>query len=554
MRALPLILALFPTLVLADDIPLTSKVTDVTLYPNGAKIVRHVPFSAPAGTHQLQLIDLPAGTPTESLRVAIMGGTADKAPSITLGAVTIRHDFVPPRADTDTPEIEAAEDAIEQIETTIHTKKIEAETIRLAHDAANTRIGFLKQIGRDGGLADATSDTLRDISRMIGEETLAARQAALTVDTKAREIDREIDDLNDDLRDAEQHLRALTPEIKERLLVVVDITSLGDDAQLTLTYNTQAGEWAPVYDAMLTRAPAAFELIRGAFISQTTGENWTDVNLTLSTNRPSAQTNPSTLYPNLRRIMDPVLRATKRVLNVENEEMAFSDMAAPSAKMMLESPAPERMATVNLDGLGVTYTYPTPVSLASNADAVRIKLGSLTLDPDIGALAVPMHDETAFLVADFTNDTGEIILPSAQTQYFVDGEFIGSRPTDAIAAGATAQLSFGPINGLRLKRIVENRNTGDRGIITKSNEQSESIRIEVENLTGETWPLRIIDRVPYSEQEDLSITWNASPKPSEHDVDDKRGILSWDVEIAPGASETLRLSHTIEWPDGTILR
>ncbi|WP_444460558.1 hypothetical protein [Rhodobacter capsulatus] len=40
------------------------------------------------------------------------------------------------------------------------------------------------------------------------------------------------------------------------------------------------------------------------------------------------------------------------------------------------------------------------------------------------------------------------------------------------------------IDGLRLKRVIPQTNEGDRGLITKSNERTETAEITVENLTG----------------------------------------------------------------------
>ena len=157
-------------------------------------------------------------------------------------------------------------------------------------------------------------------------------------------------------------------------------------------------------------------------------------------------------------------------------------------------------------------------------------------------------------MAAITNDMGELILPTSEASFYLDGRFVGQRYLDLIPAGGEADLSFGPVEGLRLTRRVLDRNEGDRGVITKSNELTEEVRIEVENLTGESWPVRLLDRVPYSEQEDLEITWTAQPRPTEEDVDGKRGVLAWTVEIAPGATQEIALSHRIEWPEGMQLR
>jgi uncharacterized protein (TIGR02231 family) len=545
MRALSLILAFFPTIILADDFTLTSRVSDVTLYPQGGKVVRTVPFSAPAGSHQLRLLDVPQGTPMETLRVSVSGAV--------LGAVALRQDYVPPRGDAESPAIKAARDEVERMEEVVRTKADEAVALRLAKEAADTRIGFLRQLGEGEALNGATAEALRDIARMVGEETLGARQAALMAEAQARVVDRDLKDLQDELNDARQRLDALVPEQQQRNLVVVAVDSDNPiEGVLTITYNVESAGWMPVYDAQLTRGDkASLTLKRGAMIGQATGENWQGVNLTLSTNRPSGQTEPGPIYPELRRIVDPAQPAPMASRKSAESE-SIGAMLAPmmDRPVVVESMA---VASVDLDGLSVTYSYPTPVDLASDADLARITLGTLDLDVEIQAVAVPKRDETAFLMAKFTNTSGEMILPSAATQLFLDGEFVGMISSGQIPSGQEAHLPFGPIDGLRLTRVVT-RNEGDVGILTKSNEITEDTRIEVENLTGRAWNMRLIDQVPYSEQDDLVITWQARPMPTTRDVDDQKGVFAWEFDLAAKATSQIDLSHKIQWPQNKELR
>jgi len=224
-------------------------------------------------------------------------------------------------------------------------------------------------------------------------------------------------------------------------------------------------------------------------------------------------------------------------------------MAAPMAEpVMMDA------AVASYDGLAVTYTYPGTVSIANEADRTRLALGRLEAEADITAFAAPLYDETAFLTATFTNTAQEIILPTAEASYYVDGRFIGKTGIDLIPSGGEETLSFGPIEGLRLTRTVLDKTEGDRGVITRSNQQVEQVEIEVENLTGEAWPLRVEDRVPYSEQEDLEITWEAVPPVAEQNVDGKRGVLAWAFDLPAGETKTITLSHTLKWPEDMILR
>jgi len=213
-----------------------------------------------------------------------------------------------------------------------------------------------------------------------------------------------------------------------------------------------------------------------------------------------------------------------------------------------------QQAAARFDGLAVTYAYPGTVSVASDADRVRVALGTLSLKADIVAQAVPLSDDRAFLMADVTNTADELILPTPEARFYLDGRFIGQRFLEMIPAGGQADLSFGVIDGLRLARVIPQRQEGDKGVFTRSSALDETVRITVDNLTAQSWPIRLLDRVPYSEQEDLQIDWTAQPTPSETDVDDKRGVLEWRFDLPAGDMQTVTLDYALEWPDGKVLR
>ena len=78
--------------------------------------------------------------------------------------------------------------------------------------------------------------------------------------------------------------------------------------------------------------------------------------------------------------------------------------------------------------------------------------------------------------------------------------------------------------------------------------------LKVENLTGEDWPLRVIDQVPYSEQEDLVIRHSSTPPASQSDLDGQRGILAWEFDLSAGETQEIRLETTLSWPAGQVLQ
>ncbi|SEK71901.1 conserved hypothetical protein [Roseovarius azorensis] len=539
MRALTLMLALAPVPLWAGDIPLTSRVSAVTLYPQGATVTREAPFAAPAGQHDLILADLPRDTPLASVRV-----TADGA---RLGGVTTRSDYVPPRDAADSPALVAARAEVERLEDALREARAGIEDIALEAEAARARIAFLDRIGQAEGAAALGTDRLRELAEMIGAETLAAWQAEAEATRRAEAAERALKDQKEALDKARQALNALVPEQEARAMLAVTVsTEAAATGTLSVTYTIADAGWQPLYDLHLARDTGALRIERGAFVQQATGENWQDVALTLSTLRPSEQTEPGRIWPWIPRIEDP---DTIRPLARKEADGGLMSMAAP----MAEAAAPE-VASASFDGLSVTYSYPVPVSVATGADRVRLMLGPLETSADLVAQAVPMLDQTAYLVARFTNDTGELLLPTPEARFYMDGRYVGQRWVDMMAAGAEADLSFGPIEGLRLSRLVTDRNEGDRGLITRSNEVTESVEVEVENLTDQAWPLRVLDRVPVSEQEDLKITWQASPVPTVQDVEGQRGILAWEFDLPSGDTRTIGLQTRMAWPEDKVLR
>ena len=115
------------------------------------------------------------------------------------------------------------------------------------------------------------------------------------------------------------------------------------------------------------------------------------------------------------------------------------------------------------------------------------------------------------------------------------------------------KLGFGPLTGIKLERHLPDETEGDRGIIMKSSERTETAVLSIKNLTGEEWPMRIIDQVPVSRQEDLRVDWSADPAPDETDPDGKRGLLVWKGPLAPGAERKITLTTSLRWPDGMDL-
>ncbi|NIZ60306.1 hypothetical protein DL239_04890 [Sedimentitalea sp. CY04] len=530
----------------AGTIPVSSKVTEVTMYPETAAIIRTASFAIPAGKHRLVLQGVPDTALLEFLHIDLTGARQI--------STVFRDEYAPPREFTD-PRVQEAEARIDEIEQRIQSVKDNAKRASLKAAAADVSIGFLRKLGENEGLADSGPDVLRDISRMISQEAEAASQIALDAEINAREIERQLRDLADELDHAEQALEAIDLESEDRVFIAVDIEAPeSTDGTIQLNYLDAGGSfWTPVYDLRLeTGDTPQLAIERGAIVRQRTGENWTDVTLHLSTVQPIGQVGPSPLYSQYRRIEEPgpVLMSPPMARNGS----AVASMSEPLIEAAMVMEEASSMWSAESDGPGVTYSFGQPVSVSSGADTLRLELDVLTEQGEITARAVPLQDTSAYRVVRFTNTSGEELLPAEYAARYIDGKLVGVESFEGLVAGQEGEIGFGPIEGLRLSRDVLGQSEGGHGIISRSNEQVQKVEIEIENLTDQAWPLQLRDRVPYTEQEDLEITWSATPHPSEENLDKRRGILAWDLAMEPGETRKIRLETTLSWPEGRELR
>lgn len=526
----------------ADTIAATSRITAVTVYPDGARLTREVSFTAPeAGPHELLVTDLPLDSDPGLIRLVGSKG-------LQVGAFALRADRLPPRETPLTDAQRAAKADVEAAEAEAVRAQLALEAIQAKVEAAEAQVRFLASFS--GALPDgATPETIKAMAGMIGAETLAARQAALAARAELPPAEKSVAEAQERLAKAQAALDALPSADMDYTALSVAVTAGAAGAQtLTVTQYLGNASWQPVYDLNLTRQGGdRLTLDRSVLVTQDTGEDWDGVALTLSSSRPSEQAAPSQLWPELRSIgpeVEPEALARK--------SLGGADMAMQDAPVAEAAPAPVT-AGMALEGDTVVYNYPEPVTVAAGAENLRLALDRLDFTPVVKAVAVPRLDRTAFVTASFTNGSDEPLLPG-QAMLFREGVLVGQTWLEVIAPGAETDLGFGVIETLRVKREMPKRAGGETGIFVSANRQSESALITVENTGPEAWPVRILDQVPYSEQDDLEIAFAASPKPSETDVDGQRGILAWEFDLPAGGKQTITLEQTLTWPEGMVLR
>ncbi|MBA4491434.1 DUF4139 domain-containing protein [Paracoccus sp. S1E-3] len=522
---------------LADTFETPAPVRAATLYPDGASVTREARLDLPAGAHQLVIPGLPADTDPASLRVAAEGAV--------IGAISLQTGRALPDGAPESQAIKDARAEVDRLERVLRDRDAAVAAIRAEADASEDLLSFLRTLASSDNAATGDVAGLTD---MVAARMLAARRAGIEAETRALAAEQGRAEDERLLNDAKARLAALQTPQGDQAALVLAVEGQGVPARITVTSNAYNAGWRPVYDLRLDQQAGTLVLERGLMVAQRTGEDWSDVALTMSTSRPSGQSTPSEVYPRMVSAYDPRDRMARTAAPAP--AMKEESFVAPVTEV---EPVVLDAATVDFQGATAVYRYGAPVDLRSGVDALRLKLDSRDLPLDaLVAEAVPAYDEVAYLVADTKNPLAEVILPGPATLYN-DGVMVGEMDLELTAAGDEIHVGFGPVDGIVLDRRTPDRESAEGGLIRRDASQTETAVLEAKNLTGRDYRLRLIDRVPVSEQKEVVVDWNASVDPTEQDPDGKRGVLVWESDLAAGATQEITLETRIRWPDGYVL-
>ncbi|SHL24897.1 conserved hypothetical protein [Bradyrhizobium lablabi] len=530
--SLAVLIALAAMPAKAVNIEATLAVDAVTVYPDGASVTRVINVEIPSGDNSVVLKDFPLTLEPSSLRVE--GEASEK---LTIGTVDTR----PPRA---APPVNLPE-----LDKRIEALKDERANLEGAIAAATARRKFAERFAETSPVGIGEKGEARPVAEWraafaaVAEEVATADAAIRDAERKQRDIDREISRLESD--------RAIKPP--SRLEVRIDLAAAAaTKATLRVSYAVRAARWTPLYDLRLDtgakdRKPA-LELVRRAEITQTTGEDWSDVGLSVSTVRSARGGSAPDLnslivqYPQAPRPPASAAGAVSEMTKSRSMEAAAPP--EPPAKR-----AEEQQATAEVSGFQVVFKIPGRVSVGASEGAKSLRIATATIAPDLTVRSVPVIDPTAFLEASFKQAEDAPLLPG-RTAIYRDGVFVGRGQMAATSKDETVRLGFGGDDKVKVERSVVKRNEGSAGlIVTTSKTDERAFKTVIRN--GHDFPIKIAiqDQLPVSENEDIQVEMLPSTTPpTATNLRDRRGVLEWAFEAKPGETKDISFAWRVRWP------
>ncbi|MDH6134104.1 uncharacterized protein (TIGR02231 family) [Kitasatospora sp. MAA4] len=401
---------------------------------------------------------------------------------------------------------------------------------------------LLTEIGEGTGHGEAEPVRWsRELDRVEAEQESYGEQLR-AAQARREELDRQLQEVLAALAAAESQ----PPE----LLAYVELTVAADhetSAELTVSHLTPCALWRPAYRAAFTSetedAPGSLRLESDAMVWQRTGEDWTDVRLTLSTARSALAAEPPRLHEDVLTLRE-LSSGERRTLDVELREEEISALG-PDGPQAVTGELPG----VDDGGEVRVLRAPAPASVPGDGRGHRVPLSAFTVPAGAELASAPELSPLVTEVVAFRNPADHPLLAGPVDLVRGSG-FTGRGELRFTAAGAPAELAFGSSDGYRvLRETSEVRGStglaglGQRTVLTRT------VRVHVSRLSApdEQGEQRITlrERIPVSEVSAVEVRLRKDecrPAPDELDAE---GVLRWELSLPPGGRRTVTLVYEI---------
>ncbi|HCE8942068.1 TPA: mucoidy inhibitor MuiA [Pseudomonas aeruginosa] len=523
--------------LLAAPQAVDSRISAVTVYADRAVVTRTARLQLPKGQHEIALEQLPFQLDDASLRASLGASAAATLLDVSSAAQRVER--------PDDNRVQQLDQQLREIDRQlreIHDRGsvLEAQKKFLADiQSGSTQPGKDRPMPGIDELKSLLQLTEGNLERLLAEQRQLDDRAA-ELEQRKQQLQEQRGTLNGD---GKRFKRAVLRVALEQPAQV----------EVKLDYTLRDASWQPTYDARLRDGAKTIELTYQGLVRQSSGEDWTDVDLTLSTARPALGGNVPRLNPWIVDIDAPNA--------YYGAEMAMQDAPAPmpqaapiartSAKMAMPASAPKlaeaRLATaeVSFGAASASFHIPVPATLNSDGSAQKVTIARLEMPAKLRYLAAPALRETAYLEAETRNDSDYPLLPGTLNT-FLGNSFVASGHLRGVMPGESFELALGADEGIGIERKLVKRYTDSSGLIGNRTRVNYEFRIDVRNNHKNAERVQFEDQLPVSRNEQIQVTL-LEPKAQEIKREDD-GKLKWDWTLQPGEKRSATLKFSVEYP------
>lgn len=538
--------------VQAQDIKITSKISDVTIYPGGAMVTRQADLNMPAGDHTLILEDIIPQINENTLTVKGQGSADAKI----FGAF-VKTEYLTESSNDRVKDLQAQIEGIDdQIVDqgnkgkVLDKQRAFLDSIKLFSD---------QQIPKDLVTKIPTVTDLDQLGQYVAKSFTDIETQGEAVRQKLRELNRKREALANSLDELNSQAT------KEKRSIAVEVQAIRQGTlTLQVSYFVTGVNWQPVYDARVLFEKKQVDLVMFGLINQSTGEDWENVNLTVSTSRPALGGVMPELSSWTLRPMPPVYYQRNKgvggvydafyggAMDKEASNLAVRAQVAGAASPMMLKKAEFAFAQGEQRGVNVVFKITKPANVKADGTSQKVPILAMHLPARFEYAATPKLSPYAFLRSEVENNQQATLLPG-QVNVFLNGDYVGnSMIVKALGNKEQFDLYLGADEGVTVKRELIEEKSQDvlfANIPSPDKVIRYSYKITVGNYKAVPITLNLYDQVPVSQDEKIKVKdIKTTPDPQQKDYKDRKGVMLWAINLAPKEKKEISYSFAVERP------
>lgn len=537
MKRISLILVLIGLMLFAEAQTLKqvdSKISRITVFLNRAQVTRELKTRVEAGRTNLILSGLTANLDQQSIQVSGKG-------AITILGINHNQNYL---SDHNRPKsLQVLYDSLEFYRKQLLQEQHQNEVLSKEEQLllSNQKIGGTNQnlsVNELKAMADFYRTRLSEIGN-----------GKIKVDERIKVIHERTTKLKQQIREQNDLYNRNTSEI------VVSVSADAATAvELEVNYIVVNAGWYPVYDLRAANTRSPLQLNYKANVFQSTGEEWKNVRLKLSTANPSLGGVKPELFSWYLDFYQPYVKALQGRAAGVQVQRTMKPQDKEEIQVEFDIEVPEEAATISdftqtiQTSLNTEFDISLPYTVSSASKPTLVDIRNHEMKAEYLYSTAPKLDQDAFLLARATGWEEFSLLPG-EANVFFEGTFVGKSYIDPNVIKDTLSVSLG-----RDKRIVVKREKvkdfTTRRTIGSNIREAFAWEVSVRNTKNEAVKILVEDQVPVSRNSQIEVTVL--------DVDGAKynkdtGKLVWEMNLQPNETKKVVFKYEVKYPkDKTI--
>lgn len=537
-----------------------SNIDEVKLYLTAGQMNHKQPVQLKKGRNKLIFPGISAYADPQSIQF-IGSGT------YRLVSVSTEMDFL--AAEQFNPRISVLKDSLESLQDEWQFTNDQMDAFQAEKSLMNTN----RDLG--GQSQNLTVQQIKEAGEYFRKRTLEINQELSKLRKKERFLTTEIQDMR-------AQLVELNYNENQRSNQVVVLLDLDQAATMDteLKYLVTDCGWAATYDLSAQDISGKINLKYKAQVYNNTGNDWTDVKLTLSTADPKLSASHPQLSPwylsenyavtgsigkqkyyapvqvqqdyrqgvvsNLNWANDRVYDNYFESGNINqgfNKSGYFDRSQADLGRLKDVNAQNVQMRSIDISELSTEFEIKNTFSCPSDMKPYTVDVKDVDLDATFSHVTVPKLDRSAFLMANIIGWQDLELIPGPTNVYF-GGVYVGVSQIDTRNVSDTLSLSFGRDDKVIVMRKLKKEFSTKR---VMGNYKRDSYMYEVAIRNNRSTPINIeiYDQVPISQSSQITVS---EDQISNGEKNDETGEVKWRVNVVAGNVVSREIGYTVKYP------